>query len=479
MARLKSLVLMGIFLLHSCASSLPEHKKKKVELDLPSAYDKNLNTGEEASNIQLIKWKQYFTDKELINLIEIGLSNSQELNILDQDIEIRRNEIKARRGEYIPNLNFKAGYESEKVGEFTSQGVADANLEYEPGKVIPENQHKHTIGLTSSWEIDIWGKLRNATKAAYLEYRASEEVKKFAVTRFVSEVATSYYELMALDQQTEIVQEYIKILKKAKSLVEAQQSAARVTSLAVKRFEAEVLKNEVRQYELKQQTIEQENKINYLVGRLPQPILRSKLKFAKLLPEILKAGIPSELLDNRPDIKAASFELEASKFSVRSAKARFYPAFSIEAGAGYQSFNREHLYDTPGSVFYNLGVNLTAPLLNRAAIEADYFSANNRQIQAIYEYEKTVITAYTEVVNKLSQVKNIREIVDIRSKQAKALLDSVEISGILFKSARVDYVEALLTQRESLDTEIELVEAKKSELLAYVDLYKSLGGGWK
>lgn len=467
-------------LVQSCAPTLPTIiNPNRKEIEVPKDFPAQLNSSEIKGLTSADKgWKAYFVDSNLTSLIDIALKNNQELNILEQEVNIANNEIMGRKGEYLPKLDFKAGYDSEKVGKYTSQGISDASHQVD-GKEIPENLHNHKIGLYASWEIDIWKKLRNATKSAYYTYLASVEGKKFMVTRIVSEIANTYYELLAFDKQLSIVDSYIKVLKRAQTFVRLQQQAAKVTSLAVKRFEAEVLKNQSRQYELQQKILMTENKINYLIGRFPQAIKRTSNNFTDLIPEKVHAGVPSELIDNRPDVKQAALELKAAKLDVKVAKARFYPSLSIEAGAGYEAFNKKHLYEAPESIFYNLGANLTAPLLNRQAIKADYFSANNRQIQALYHYEQTVIKAYVDVVNQLSMIKNLDIIYGLKSREVEALVESANISTILFKAARVDYVEALITQRDSLETQVELVEIKKEQLVSYVNLYKSLGGGWR
>ncbi len=468
---------IALIFLVSCAPTFKGEVKDKSDLKLPKDF---LLLSKDKDGVTSTKnWHEYFKDEKLRSLIELGLKNNQEINILAQEISISQNEVMARQGEYLPNLSFRAGYESERVGEFTSQGVSDATHTLEDGKPIPKTLHNHRVGLAASWELDVWAKLRNASEAAYYRALASKEAQKLAVTHYVAEVANSYYELLALDREKDLIDSYIGVLKQAKELVEAQQNAARVTSLAVKRFQAEVLKNESKKFEIKQRTVMLENKINRLLGRFPQEIERTSILLEEISPQSVKLGIPADLLENRPDIKKATYELEAAKLDVKSTKARFYPSLSIEAEAGYEAFNREHLYDRPESIFTNLAVNLTAPLLNRAAIKADYFSANNMQLQAIYEYEKSLLYAYAEVTNQISKINNLETIYELKKEQVKVMDDSVEISGILFKAARVDYVEALLTQRESLESKLELVEVKRDQLMSYIDLYRSLGGGWQ
>ena len=344
---------------------------------------------------------------------------------------------------------------------------------------MPEHLGNFTFGLTGSWEVDIWKKLRSAVKAADLRYLASIEGRNFLVTQIVAEIARSYFDLIALDNQLAVLTRNIEVQTDALEVVKLQKQAARVTELAVQRFEAEVLKNKSRLYDLEQEKIQTENRINFLVGRYPQPVSRNAEKLKEPLPDAIQSGLPSQLLENRPDVRQAELELAASKLDVKVAKAAFYPSLSIDAGVGYRSFNAEHLVATPESVLYGVAGNLTAPLLNRKAIAAQYRSANARQLQAVFNYERTLLQAFTDVANQLAMIENLQKSYDLQSKQVEALTKSSEVSAILFQSARADYMEVLLTRRDSLDAEMELIETKKRQLQAMVNLYQALGGGWR
>jgi multidrug efflux system outer membrane protein len=455
-------------MLNCCTPSLPILKQESLSIpaEFPNGAPDSVSTATKS-------WKEFFLDPDLVSLIEEGLKNNQELRIFEQEINIANNEFAARQGEYIPKLGIQGGYGFEKVGKFTSQGVSDDVNQ------VPEHLQIGSAGLIANWEVDVWQKLRNASKAAYLSYLSSIEGRKFLVTHLVAEIANVYFELMAYDNQLERINAYVEVLIRIKTMVRLQQVAARATMLAVKRFEAEVYKNQSRQIQLRQQILMTQNRLNTLVGRFPQKLKRDSKIFLKMSLAKMDTGVPTSLLENRPDIKAASFDLEASKLSVDSARARFYPALSIEAGVGFKSFNSAHFLDVPGSAFYNLVGNLTAPLLNRQAIKAVYFTANNKQIQAVYHYEQTLIKAYAEVVNQLNMINNLNGAYVLKEKQAEALKQSTNISNMLFQAARVNYVEALFTQRDSIETQIEMIELKKEQLGAYVNLYQALGGGWK
>jgi len=183
-------------------------------------------------------------------------------------------------------------------------------------------------------------------------------------------------------------------------------------------------------------------------------------------------------LSNRPDIRQAELDLAASKLDVQVARAQFYPSVGISAGVGINAFSPAYLFRMPESLLYSLAGDLMAPLVNKNAIKAAYANANAKQIQAAYNYERTILNAYVEVANQLSKISNLEKSYDLKSKQVQALTESINISNDLFKSARADYMEVLLTQRDALESKFELIETRKQQMNAMVNIYQALGGGW-
>jgi multidrug efflux system outer membrane protein len=455
------------------ACKTPELATKSDGKSLPSTY----NGSQDTTNVAKIKWREYFTDTNLIALIDTALVNNQELNITLQEIEISRNEIRARRGEYLPFVNIGGGAGFEKSGEFTRNGAVDESIEIKPGKAFPKPLPDFMVGVYASWELDIWSKLRNAKKSAVMKYLSSIEGRNFMVTNIIAEIAGSYYELLALDNQLDIVQRNIDIQNNALQIIKMEKEAAKVTQLAVNRFEAQLLNTKNLQYAILQNITETENRINFLTGRYPQPVVRNAAGFINLSLDSVYAGIPSQLLANRPDIRQAELELSAAKLDIKVARANFYPSFKLTAGVGLQAFNPVYLVK-PASILYNLAGELVAPLINRNAIAATYLNANAKQIQKIYDYERTILNANVEVINQLSMVNNYAKSYETKSKEVDILTQSITISNSLFRSARADYMEVLLTQREALESKIDLVEIKLKQLEAKVNIYKALGGGW-
>ncbi len=466
-------ILFVLLLLALDACKTPAIISKQENKNMPESYQASTDT----ANAATLPWKQYFNDPHLVALIDTALHNNQELNIMLQEIEMSQNEVMARKGEYLPSLGFKAGAAADRAGKYTWNGFSEDDLKEHPEKG-PGYIGDFMAGAFFSWELDVWKKLRTAKKSAALKYLSTIEGKNFMVTHMVAEIADAYYELTGLDNMLDIVQQNIALQNNALQLVKLQKEAARATQLAVNRFEAQLLNTQNLQYDIQQKIVEAENRINFITGRFPQPVIRNSAGFNNDKRDAIAAGIPSQLLFNRPDIRQAELVLAASKLDVQVAKANFYPSFSLNAGVGFQAFNPLYLI-RPQSVLYNLAGDMVAPLVNKNAIKATYFNANLKQIQAAYQYEQVILDAHIEVVNQLSRMDNLFKSYDTKAREVAILTQSIDISNSLFRSARADYIEVLTTQQEALESKIALIEIKLKQLNARVSMYKALGGGWK
>jgi multidrug efflux system outer membrane protein len=466
-------VLGGCLAITSC--KVPQLSNQIEHRSTPGTFGNNVDS----TNVASTQWRSFFADKDLANLIDTALKNNQELRITLQDIEIAKNDVRLRQGQLSPTVGASLGLGVEKVGRYTSQGAGDASTDITTGRETPDPLTDYSAKLYANWEVDIWKKLHNAKKAAITRYLSSVEGKNFVLTNLVAEVANSYYELLALDSELAIVKQNIALQKNALEIVKVQKEAMRVTELAVQKYQAEVLNSQSLEFDISQQITEAENKINFLLGRYPQAIPRDNKDFLNLVPATVRTGIPSQLLANRPDIKQAELELAAAKLDVKVARAEFYPSFGISAAFGLQAFNPAYLVKLPESILYSLAGDLAGPLINKNGIKAEFYSANARQLQAMYNYERTILNAYMEVSTQLSNISNLDKSFALKSKQVDALNKSIEISNDLFKSSRADYFEVLMTQRDALESKLELVKTKKEQLTAVTNVYRNLGGGWK
>ncbi len=419
----------------------------------------------------------FFNDPVLLGLISQGLANNQELNIRNQEIAIASNEIMARRGAYLPFVSVGARGGFERTSKYTPLGAAEEQLTFPGDGEFPDPLPNTRLTADLFWRIDIWREFRNARDAAQQRYIEAIEVRDYFVTRLIAEIAENYYELAALDKRLVFLNQTIEIQKQSLEVAKAQKAAARGTELGVQRFLAEVRKNESQRLIVQQSIIEVENRINFLVGRFPQRVDRKSWDFIRLDSRILSVGVPAQLLLNRRDIQAAERELTAAGLDVLVARAHFYPRFDITAGVGFEAFNPRYLFD-PGAFIANTAGELVAPLINKTAIRAEYNNANARQLQAVFDYQRTVLNAYTEVVNRMSKVQNYRRSVEIKQGQVKALVESVDVATNLFQNARAEYVDVLFSQRDLLEARTALIETKQQQLSAIVNTYQALGGGY-
>ena len=276
----------------------------------------------------------------------------------------------------------------------------------------------------------------------------------------------------------QIINNNAAIQEDALRKVRIQKQNAKANQLAVNRFEAQLLKTKNLQFDIRQQIIETENRINFLVGRYPSAIERNTSGFLDLEIDSVQTGIPTRLLQNRPDIRQAEFRIQASNLDVKVARADFFPKLDISAGIGFQAFNPNFLL-RPESILFNLVGDLTAPLVNKKGIRARYNMASAMQIQAVIQYEQTVLNAYTDVLNQITKLENYANSYATKKREVQILSESVNIANSLFRYAKADYVEVLLTQEEVLDAKMELVETKLQQLHAKVEIYRALGGGWQ
>jgi NodT family efflux transporter outer membrane factor (OMF) lipoprotein len=458
-------------LLSSCG--IPQLHQPDAGPALPDSFN-GATSGENSSQVAV---DEFFNDEILTGLIEQGLAGNQQLKIIEQNVQIANNIILAKRGAFLPFVTIGGGAQLEKPSEFTPLGAVDDQLQYAPGENFPKPLPNFLAATNLSWQIDIWRQLRNARDAAMYRYLGTADGRNYVVTRLVADIAENYYHLMALDKRIENLDRVIALQERSLEVAEAKLDAGQGTSLAVQRFVAEVRKNQSEKLIIYQEIIETENRINYLLGRFPEPVPRNAENFFDLNLHALSLGVPSDLLQFRPDIRAAERELAAAGLDVKVARANFYPKLMITGGVGWEAFNTKYLFTTPDSLVYTIAGDMMAPLINKLAIKADYMNANARQLQACYEYQRVIINAFTEVINRVNKVQNYTRSIEFKKQELDALEASVVSASNLFQAARVDYMDVLFAQRDMMNARMDLIDTKKEQLGAIVNTYQALGGG--
>jgi NodT family efflux transporter outer membrane factor (OMF) lipoprotein len=441
---------------------------------LPATY----NGAASPDNSGQLRIEEFYNDPLLVRLIHQALAGNRELKILNQEVRTAGNEVLARQGAYLPFVTFGATADVAKPSRYTPEGAVEEQLEFDPGKHFPDPLPDVRLGFNLFWVVDIWRELRNARDAAQQRFIAAKERRNFFVTRLVAEVAENYYRLLGLDKRIETLDITIDLQQKSLRVAMAKKAAGTGNELAVQRFQAEVRKNQSDKPVVNQDIVETENRINFLINRFPQPVERMPAAgFFDLNIHALSVGVPAQLLQNRPDVRQAERELVAAGLDVKVARARFFPRVDISAGIGYESFNPKYLFMTPEALVYNAAGNLVAPLVNRKAIQAEYRSANARQLQSVYNYQRVILNAFTEVVNRVSRVEKYRNSIELKKQQLESLLASVEAATRLFQNARAEYIEVLFAQRDLQDARRVLIDTKAEQLAAVVNTYQALGGG--
>ena len=448
------------------------------EKTLPDTFTQTVDK-QEAITVASVNWREYFTDNNLQNLLDEAVKNNPDLQMALQRIEISRSSIKLANGALLPQVSLNVGGSVRRFGLYTMDGAGNSTTQITPGQTIPTNLPDMYLGMQSSWEIDIWEKLRHQRESAISTYLASVEGTNFVISTLVADVASYYTELLALDNELALVQQTITKQQEALEVIQLQKEVGRANELAVQQFHAQLLNTKILEKNIQQQVIEVENKINFLLGSYPKPIKRNKDVFAHELPVQIASGFPSQLLANRPDIREAEFKIQATQFDLQAAKAAFYPNFTITASLGFQAFNPEFLFSSPASIAYSVFGTLVAPIINMNALKAQFNTAQANQLTAMYHYQKTVLNAYVEVANQLVAIENLQQVNLLKTQQNVLLKKSVETSGELYKTARATYLEVLLAQQNALQSNIELIGVIKQQRLSAINIYKALGGGWK
>lgn len=441
----------------------------------PATYGQQSDT----TNSAQIKWTEFFKDTKLVALIDTALLNNFDLRSADQDIIISQNDVLIRKALLYPTVSAGGSLGLDKTGRYTASGAGNAATDITHGHRVPEPLPDIVLGFKTSWEADIWSKLKNSRKAAFLRYLKTKEGKNFLITNLVADIANTYYDLIAADNQLDVLTNTIKLQQNALEVVKNQKQAAMTTELAVKQFEAQVANSKSQIFDIRQRIFENENKINFLIGRYPRTVQRDKNALLNGTPPLIHTGIPAQLLANRPDIRQAELELEAAKLDVKAARAEFYPSLGISGAVGYQAFNPKYLFRPLESLAFSLAGDISAPIINRGAIKAEFNKANATQLMALYDYQKTILNGYIEVSNELSRMDQLDQLYGTKSQETNLLNQSVDISQDLFKSARADYLEILIAQRDAINANLDKIDARKNQFTTAVNIYKALGGGWR
>lgn len=414
-------------------------------------------------------WEEVFKDPQLRDLIQEALQNNLQLRSAIEQIRVAEADFYQGQMSMLPTLSLgaNASYneQSDNANSFGGFGTGS----------IPASE-RYSVSMSSSWELDIWGKLTSAKQASFAALLQAEATRRAVQTRLIAQVANSYYRLLALDKQLEITKETVENRRQDVEAIRSLKESGLVTGVSLQQSIANRYAAEVMIPELRQQITEEEHALSILLGRAPGSIERKSLKEQSPI-DSLATGVPAQLLRNRPDIIAAEHSFRSAFELTNNARAQFYPSLRLTAEGGYQSLQTDDLFQ-PGSVFYNLIAGITQPIFNRGQNKAQLKRSKARQEQAKLELRSTIINASSEVSNALNSFNNAEEKRDLSRKQLEALQNAVEYSRELLQYGEANYTEVLTAQQNYLSAQLSNINNKLQQLTAGVDLYRALGGGW-
>ncbi|GAK75582.1 RND efflux system outer membrane lipoprotein CmeC [Nonlabens ulvanivorans] len=414
-----------------------------------------------------LSWKTMFKDSVLQSYIEEGLENNMDVRIAIQQMNAAQAYAKQGKAGFQPTLNVGPNYTRQEFSE---------NSQF--GSIFSGGLNTYDITANLSWEADIWGgkisSNNRATQAAYLQSVAGHQAVK---TQLISSIASAYYNLLALDAQLEITKQTIKTRESGVETIKALKDAGQVTQVAVDQNVAQFNNARALQVDIETAIFKTENTLSILLGKGPQNFDRSTLE-SQVIEENIKLGFPSTLLRNRPDVMAAEYGLINSFELTNVANSSFYPSLTLTASGGLQSLQLDELLSV-NSLFANIVGGLTQPILNKRKLKTQKEVALAQQEQSLLEFKKTLLIAGNEVSNALFSYESETKKYEFRVNEVEALRKAESNSEELLKNGYANYLDLLTARESALTAELNIIDSKLQQLVAVVNLYEALGGGWR
>jgi len=465
--RYKWLAIIALAILSGCKVSKDiKHPDAQLQSNYRGA------TVADTNSIGRLTWKQFFKDPALQSLIDSAVLKNNDLQIAVKNIAAARQVLTRAKWGNVPTATFGATASTNNPSNNSLSGLSLSTL------LKTDHIEDYNTALTITWEADIWGKISSRRSEALAAYLQTEEARKAVQTRLVASVSEGYYNLLMLDEQLDIARANVRLNDSTIHIIQLQFKAGQATSLAVQQAEAQRLTAAELVPKFEQAIALQENALSILAGRLPASILRSGRLENITLPGELAAGVPSQLLGYRPDVRSAELEVDKANARVGYTKASMYPTLSITAQGGVNSFKASNWFNIPASLFGLATGGIVQPLLQHRELKTNYEVAKINREKSVIAFRQQVLTAVGEVSDQLVAFNKLGEQKLIAADRAKTLHQATANANMLFKNGLANYLEVITAQSNVLQSELELTSIRKAQLTAAVDLYRSLGGGW-
>ncbi len=420
--------------------------------------------GKDLPSLANTAWWELYRDAELQKLIRIALEENKDLKRAVATVDEFAARLLVAKTDFAPQMNGTANAPS--LGN-------TKNIQF---KGFP-NAFNYYVQGNLAWELDIWGRIRRSNEAALGDLLAREESRRAIVLQIVGGVAQAYFDLRQFDLQLEIATRTLQAWEESVRIAQARLRQGVINRLDVDQFEAERQNAAARIAELKRQMVQKENEISVLLGRNPIQISRGRSLTEQVMPPVVPAGLPSELLQRRPDVVQAEEQLAAATARIGQAKADRFPKLSITGLMGFATPELSQL-GGPGSFFGVAGPSLAGPLFNATILGFQQEAVEAQARQAVAQYEQTILVAFREVEDALVAVSTAREQAAAQEKQVTALQSALHLANLRYKGGLANYLDVLIAQRNLFDAELALAATRRLHLVSVVQLYKALGGGW-
>jgi len=427
----------------------------------------------DTTSIAAVQWKNFFTDPVLQTLIDSAIGRNYDMQEAVKNIEAAQLLFKQTKWNNVPEADLTVAASSDRPSSTSLDGLSLS--EYN----LPNHIEDYTAYVSLSWEADIWGKIKNQSKAALAQYLQTIEAKKAVQTSLVAGVAEGYYNLLMLDAQIKIAQSNVRLDDSTLRIIRLQYNSGQVTLLAVQQADAQLQAASQLVPQFEQNIAIQENALSVLAGRLPGNINRSAVLTQTEVPADISAGLPSALLSNRPDVKSAELAVMEADANVGINKAYMYPALRITASGGTDSFRASDWFSVPSALFGMVAASVAQPLLDHKILKTQYQVAEVNRDKSVLQFKQSVLNAVGEVSDAMVKIEKLKEQQTIATNRVQTLNQATANANLLFKNGMANYLEVITAQSSVLQSQLDLATIKRDELTAVADLYRSLGGGWR
>ncbi len=458
------LLLLGFPLLLASCYSARQYVRPEAEI-VTARYYRTDSLDRDSSSLALLSWRELFTDPYLQGYITEGLGNNIDIRVALRQIDIANAYLLQANVRIRPTVGGTLQYSRSELSKNSQFGAQFSTL----------NQYQ--LSGTLSWEADVWDKISSARRAQEALYLQSVAAHTAVKSRLVANIASTYYDLLAVDEQRRIAEQTIANRRNSLETTQALKEAGNVTEVGVKQTEAQIYTAEAILIDLRLRAHLLENTLSILLGTDPREFARSSLEAQQLTTE-LRTGVPAQLLANRPDVIAAEYALVNAFELTNVARADFYPSFTISATAGLQSLTLGKFLD-PSSFFATLVGGAARPLINGRRIRTQYAVSELEQEQATLDFRSAVLTAGKEVADALYGYEAATEKIDVKQREFAAYELATEYSEELLANGYANYLEVLRARENALNSSLDIVTARNNRLQAIVNLYEALGGGWR